>query len=92
MPSTKPTPKEAVLQMYPEAFAEDDGDSVYIMTRKIVTEKCPTCQQQRTQKVTDYRIGALGSGGTESYAWESAARSIRAVLYASEQTFSEQDV
>ena len=67
--------EELVKQKYPDAFVEDNGQWVYIMTLKTVIERCPTCKRDWTHKVVDH-MNTLGSGGSESYAWESAAKSL----------------
>lgn len=73
--TSKLTPKELVQQKYPDAFVDDDGEWVYIRAPKTITEKCPTCGQDWTHKVTDY-MNILGSAGNESSAWKSAARNL----------------
>lgn len=77
MPATKekPTPEELVKRQYPLAFAEDDGDYVYIRICRPVTEICPTCSQEWTRTAVDYSR-TLGSGGTAAYAWKNAARNL----------------
>ena len=74
MPSTKckPTPKKLVLQKYPDAFANDDGQRVRIRLRKIITERCPHCKQKWIRKVGEIEI--VGIGGNDEQAWEAAAR------------------
>jgi hypothetical protein len=67
------TARELVLGKYPDAFADDDGDWIYIRTKETVTKRCPTCGQDWTHKVTNFG-NTLGSAGNESLAWESAAQ------------------
>ncbi|MBI2627062.1 MAG: hypothetical protein HYW77_02350 [Parcubacteria group bacterium] len=69
------TAQELVQQKYPNSFVVDDGDWVYIETRKTITENCPHCRQSWKHKITDYN-NTLGSGGSESRAWENAAKSL----------------
>ncbi len=71
----KLTPQELVQQKYPDSFVEDDGERVYIRTRKNITETCPYCQRNWTHKVVDYS-NTIGAGGSESRAWEDAAKSL----------------
>lgn len=73
--TSKPTPRELVQQKFPDAFVRDDGEWVYIKNLETITEKCPTCGQDWTHKVT-YCRNNLGSAGNESSAWESAARNL----------------
>jgi hypothetical protein len=73
--TSKPTSQELVQQKYPDAFVDDDGQWIYIMVRKTITEECPTCGKNWTHKVVDH-TNILGSAGNESSAWESAARNL----------------
>jgi len=73
--SVKLTAQELVKQKYPNSFVDDDGDWVYIRVKKTVTENCPHCRQKWTHEITDYNK-TLGSSGSESRAWESAAKSL----------------
>ncbi len=75
MSVTGSTAEELVKQKYPDTFVKDNGQRVYIMVLKTITEECPTCKQDWTHKVVDH-LNILGSGGSESYAWESAAKSL----------------
>ncbi|MEK7623794.1 MAG: hypothetical protein AAB408_03960 [Patescibacteria group bacterium] len=72
----KKNPKELVRERDPDAFVEDDGERVYIKTKKIVDDPCPTCRQKWSHKVVDLKRGALGSGGSAAAAWKSAAENL----------------
>lgn len=67
--------QKLVLQKYPDAFVDDDGDWIYIRVTKTITEKCPTCRQDWVHKVTDY-MNILGSAGNQQSAWEAAAKNL----------------
>jgi len=69
-------PKARVKQVYPDAFADDDGESVRIINRKTVTERCTSCGQDWTHKAVDWSQ-ILGKGGSENAAWERAARDLQ---------------
>jgi hypothetical protein len=74
MPATsfKLDPQELVQKKYPNSFVNDDGEWVYIRVKKSRTEICSHCGQSWTHQVTDYDV-TLGSGGSESDAWQNAA-------------------
>ena len=72
------TLEELVKQKFPDAFVEDDGQWVYIMNKKTVTEPCPHCGQDWTHKVIDFGLlgGSLGSGNCAENAWKNTAESL----------------
>jgi hypothetical protein len=74
--------KDRVLEKYPTAFVDDDGESVRIRQTKTFEGLCPHCRQSWNHQVTDYEKGALGAGSTESAAWEDAAKNLPAVVEA----------
>ena len=69
--------KELVKQKLPDAFADDDGEWVYIRNKKEVTERCPHCGQSWTHKTIDL-LGSmrLGSGNCEENAWKNTAKAL----------------
>ena len=69
------TPRELVLEEEPTAYEDDDGDFVYIRTKKVRHEICPTCKRSWDHHVVDYQ-NTLGSGGSSKYAWQSAAKKL----------------
>ena len=73
-----PTAKDLVLRQYPTAHVYDDGETVRIRIRTSVTESCPHCGQHWTHDVVDMRT--FGSGGTEAYAWQNAARTLGLII------------
>ena len=67
----QPGPGSRFKQRYPDAFADDDGERVYIRNMKLFTETCRCCGRSWTHKVIDW-THVLGSGNCESAAWEDA--------------------
>lgn len=72
-PKEKLSPRELVLQRYPNAFVDDDGEWVRIENMKTVSENCPHCRQEWTHKVVDL-LGTLGAGNCAENAWKNAAK------------------
>ena len=68
--------RQLVLDKYPTAFAEDDGESVKIWTKRKATGRCGHCGQSMPTEVTDYQFGCLGVGGTVEAAWKHAAERV----------------
>ena len=69
------TPEELVLEKYPNAFVDDNGEWVYIRNQKETTENCPHCGQKWTRLVIDYTVGGtLGAGGDKERAWDDTAK------------------
>ena len=67
--------EELVKQKYPTAFVYDDVGWVYIKFTTSRTDPCPRCGQSWTREVTMVMY-SLGSGGSSSAAWESAAQNL----------------
>ena len=68
--------KKLVLEKEPSAFVDDDGEWVRIGFKRVRTSNCHECKQSWTRE--EVAIGqALGAGGSEDYAWISAARSLK---------------
>lgn len=73
--------KEAVLTEYPNAFVYDNGESVMILLREVITEQCPTCGRKRWKHEKPVHPLApmpkcIGRAGSEEYAWGDAAKSL----------------
>lgn len=66
------TAKEIVLDLYPNAFVYDDGESVMIKVRETVTKTCPHCVQEYTTYKHVDLMTTLGHAGNETAAWENA--------------------
>lgn len=67
--------EKRVLEEHPTAFVDDDGDWVYIRTKRLVAGKCPHCHQPWKRQETDFEA-TLGSAGNATAAWEDAAKSL----------------
>ena len=72
----KLTPRELVLQKYPTARVEDDGQSVDIIFTEKITDKCPHCGQDWTHYKFNPLKNPIGRAGNEHAAWDDAAKSL----------------
>jgi len=68
------TCRELVLEKYPTAVVDDDGEWIRIRYTEEKQELCPHCKQPWTHSVISLVV--LGSAGNEVAAWEDAARSL----------------
>ena len=75
-PKKELTPRELVLQKFPKAFVDDDGEWVRIENMKTITEICNHCGQKWTHDIVDL-LGTLGSGANAEAAWKNAAATLR---------------
>ena len=67
------TAREAVLELQPTAFVNDDGQWVYIQIRRPVEERCPTCGFTHTVMRSIDARDTIASGNCDDNAWKNAA-------------------
>lgn len=67
--------QQRVQEAHPTAFVDDDGDWVYIRTKRLVSGTCPHCHQPWERLETCF-MATLGAAGNATAAWEDAAKSL----------------
>ena len=68
--------KAFVLQKYPDAWVDDDGEAVRIYLPEKRDSPCGECSRPWKRSVRTTAGRCLGSGGQECYAWIRAAQAL----------------
>ena len=72
----KQTVQDLVLERYPTATEEDDGERIYIRVAEKESRKCGECGHPYLRDKALSACRAIGSAGNSKAAWEDAARDL----------------
>jgi len=67
---------ELVLEKYPTAFVDDDGEWIYIRIGETERINCGECSRPYTRNKPTRLCRAVGGAGNNDAAWKDAAKNL----------------